>query len=101
MSPDGISSLRGKLRLTQEQFAQLLGVHSLTVSKWERGVLIPTPYQTALMHSFASAAHKQPTIGGPALASIMLGAGVAAALLILLKAALDGDDDDKPKTRRR
>lgn len=100
MTPDEIASLRGKLRLTQEQFAQLLGVHTLTVSKWERGILVPTPYQTALMHSFASATHKQPTIGGPALAGIMLGAGVAAALLVLLKAALD-DDDDEPKSRRR
>ena len=32
-----IKKLRGKLQLTQTEFSTLLGVHPLTISKWERG----------------------------------------------------------------
>jgi putative transcriptional regulator len=35
--------------LTQADFARLFGIHAMTVSKWERGVAEPTPYQTALL----------------------------------------------------
>lgn len=41
--------LRGKLKLTQAEFATLFGVHPITVSKWERELAKPTPWQTALM----------------------------------------------------
>ncbi len=37
MDKDSIIKLRKSLRLTQEQFALKLGVHKLTVSRWERG----------------------------------------------------------------
>ena len=45
--------MRESLGLTQADFASLLGVHSMTVSKWERGVTEPTPYQQALINEFA------------------------------------------------
>jgi len=101
VTPKEIFEVRARLQLTQEQFAQLLGVHGLTVSKWERGVLQPTPYQVALMHSFTKASERQPSIGGAALAGILIGAGVAAALFMLLKAALDDSDGDAPKPKTK
>lgn len=37
-----IVKLRKRMGLNQEQFAQLLGVHKLTVSRWERGEAKPS-----------------------------------------------------------
>ena len=51
-----ISELRSKLGLSQAQFGQLFGVHPMTVSKWERGILKPTDYQLVLMAEFEKAA---------------------------------------------
>lgn len=67
------------------EFGNLLGVHPMTISKWERGTLAPNHYQSALMQEFAKAADKQDvrdTVG-----SLLLGAGIAAALLLLLSKA--------------
>ena len=50
-----VRKLREGLGLTQVEFAQLTGVHPITVSKWERGVVAPSTYQTALMNQFAQA----------------------------------------------
>ncbi len=43
---------RRLLRLTQVEFAQLLGVHPITVSKWERRTTEPTAYLRALISEF-------------------------------------------------
>lgn len=40
---------RAHLSLTEKQLATLLGVHEMTVSKWERFVAFPTPHQHALL----------------------------------------------------
>lgn len=80
-----VVQLRQKLGLTQGQFGNLFGVHPMTVSKWERGKLHPTDYQLALMTDFAEAAKKKEvtdTIG-----TVLVGAGIAAALYLLLKGA--------------
>lgn len=37
MTAEQLKSLRRKLRLTQAQFAAILGVHRVTVAKWENG----------------------------------------------------------------
>lgn len=37
-----IKDLRQRLQLTQEQFAQLLGVSVQTVQRWEQGVRKPS-----------------------------------------------------------
>jgi DNA-binding transcriptional regulator YiaG len=37
-----IRSLRAHMRLTQKQFADVLGVRQQTVSEWESGVYVPT-----------------------------------------------------------
>ncbi len=78
-----VSKLRSKLGLSQAQFGNLFGVHPMTVSKWERGILRPTDYQSALMQEFEKASKEKEvrdTIG-----SVLIGAGIAAALLLLLK----------------
>lgn len=36
-----LTELRQKIRMNKKEFAQAIGVHYLTVSRWERGVMIP------------------------------------------------------------
>ena len=86
MTGPEVASIRAGLGLTQVQFAQLLGVHPLTVSKWERGLLAPTSHQIALLDSFRRARAAQKDIGGE-VANLLVTAGVAFALFAVLKAA--------------
>lgn len=39
-----IKELRGKLDLTQEQFAQKVGVTFATINNWEKGSRTPHPF---------------------------------------------------------
>ena len=55
---------RHRLGLTQIEFAALLGVHPLTVSKWERGALEPSSYFEALIAVFDRAWHRNRFVGG-------------------------------------
>ena len=93
MTPAEIRSLRTALRMTQAQFAQLFGVHSLTVSKWERGLLAPSPHHAALMQSFSRATQRSPDVG-TFVAGLLIGAGVGAALYQLLRAAFEEPDEE-------
>lgn len=38
MQPDDVFRLRAKMSMTQRQFADLVGVDPITVSRWERGI---------------------------------------------------------------
>src|SRR6187455_89076 len=49
-------TLRLRLNLSQKDLAQLLGVHVMTVSKWERGVLAPSEHQRRILRALAEAA---------------------------------------------
>lgn len=80
-----IRAIRDRLGLTQPQLAQLLGVHPLTVSKWERGLLNPTAHQQVMLQSFGKAA-KRPEVRGD-VAQALVTVGAALALFILLQAA--------------
>lgn len=86
ISREEIRNTRARLNIGQVQFAQLLGVHPLTVSKWERGELKPNPHQQALIESFQVASDKQVDIG-ETVAGLLVTAGVAFALFALLDAA--------------
>lgn len=88
LSKDHIKQTREKLKLTQVQFGQLLGVHPLTVSKWERGQLAPTPHQQALIQSFGVAGNAKENVGEQ-VAGLLVTAGVAIALFALLHAAFE------------
>lgn len=88
MTAAEIQKLRERLGLSQVQLAQLLGVHPLTVSKWERGLLAPSPHQNALLDSFLKARSANNTIGEE-VGNLLLTAGVAFALYALLEAAFE------------
>jgi transcriptional regulator with XRE-family HTH domain len=78
-----IRKLRGRLGLNQVDFAQLSGVHPITVSKWERKESAPTAYQNALFEQFSEASRSKEV--RESLKKILIAAGVAVALALLLK----------------
>ena len=43
MTPTRIKQIRAKYKLTQEKFAQKLGVAHLTLVRWETGRNVPLP----------------------------------------------------------
>lgn len=51
-----VRQTRTGLGLSQAQFSTLFGVHWITVSRWERGVLEPSPYHTAFLREYSLAA---------------------------------------------
>lgn len=53
-----LKDLRARLGLSQGELAELLGVHAMTVSKWERGKLRPAVHQKRLLKSFTAAAER-------------------------------------------
>lgn len=86
MDPAEIKATRTELGLTQAQFAQLLGAHPLTVWKWEKGDLQPTPHQQGLIASFGKASRSQSDIGSE-VSTLLVTAGVVVAIYALLHAA--------------
>ncbi len=82
-----IQDLRQALGLSQVQFAQLFGVHFMTVSKWERDVAVPSSYQVALMQQFSQTAAAKQEQALSEVQGLLVGAGVVAALIWLLTAA--------------
>ena len=86
MEPREIAQLRTDLGLSQVQFAQLFGTHFMTISKWERGVLIPNDYQQVLLDQFRETTDRKKTQEREQLGKILVGTGVIAALVWLLVA---------------
>ena len=83
MGSEEIKKLREGLGLSQAKFGDLLGAHPMTVSKWERGELTPNDYQQILMKEFEFAANDEKVKEN--LKTILIGAGIAAAIYFLLK----------------
>lgn len=83
MGKNSVSTLREQLDLSQAQFGKLFGVHPMTVSKWERDVLQPNSYQLTLINEFGRAAKAKEV--RETLGAVLIGAGIAAALYLLLK----------------
>jgi putative transcriptional regulator len=84
MKIEEMVALRQALGLSQGEFGQLFGAHSMTVSKWERGLLSPSAYQLALMAQFRQTADKQKALAQEQVKQLLVGAGVVAALIWLL-----------------
>lgn len=84
--------VRTLLGLTQSQLAQLLGVHAITVSKWERGVALPTQFQAALLQVFGSFVHRESEVGKE-IVRLLSEAGTAQ----VLHAALDAVFGETPR----
>ncbi|HKB60166.1 MAG TPA: helix-turn-helix domain-containing protein [Gallionellaceae bacterium] len=84
MTPSEIAVLRKSLGLTQADFAQLFDAHVMTISKWERGVAVPSAYQVSLMEHFKQKAEQQAEQAKTEVKNLLIGAGVIAALVWLL-----------------
>ena len=81
---------REALGVSQSLFAQLMGVHPLTVSRWERGKTNPRPLPMVLMRQCKYAARNRADIGERVKDSVASD-GVPFALYEILKAACDTD----------
>lgn len=55
-----LATLRRRLGLTQARLAELTGVHAMTVSKWERGLLAPNVHQRAILRAMEASAAGRP-----------------------------------------
>jgi len=86
MNADAIAQLRRDLGLSQAQLGQLLGVHFMTVSKWERGILNPDAYELALMEAFRNTADKKKDEAKKQLRELLVRADWVSALAWLLSA---------------
>ena len=53
-----IKQIREKLGVTQEQFAEMVGVHPRTIQNWEAGSIIPQS-KRAILHQLMDANHKE------------------------------------------
>jgi DNA-binding transcriptional regulator YiaG len=87
MTPEDIVAIRKALGLTQTDFARLFDAHVMTISKWERGVAIPSPYQASLMEHFRRTADAKREQVQNEVKNLLVGAGVVAALIWLLSNA--------------
>lgn len=79
-----VYSLRRRLGLSQVEFAQLFGIHFMTVSKWERAIATPTTYQQALLDQFTKAIEQKPIEQASELKLLLTSAGIVPALRWLL-----------------
>ena len=85
MNPEEIVATRHLLKLGQIELASLMGVHPMTVSRWERGKVPPTAYQSAMLAQFKLASRDK-TIR-TAVAGALIATGIMSALYLLLNAA--------------
>lgn len=84
-----IRQVRERLGLSQPEFGQLVGAHWVTVSRWERDELVPTPYQAGLIQRFGEAAQDGKKKLGDQVKTTIVALGAVAALFLLLKAAFE------------
>lgn len=77
-----IRRIRERLGLTQAQLGTLLNAHFVTVSRWETDQLKPDHYQEAMLREFKKASAEREIKNS--LKSALIGAGVAAALYLIL-----------------
>ncbi len=61
-----LKPLRARLNLSQQELGKLLGVHVMTVSKWERGVLAPNEHQKRILRALSDAAERGLRVSPPA-----------------------------------
>jgi DNA-binding transcriptional regulator YiaG len=59
MRPQQVKALRRQLGLTGSKFAALLGVHPVTVRKWEAGLQRVSPMAERLMRLLAQRTKRQ------------------------------------------
>ena len=64
MTPDEVKRIRKQLGLTQSKFAELIGVHVVTVKKWETGALGMRAAVEKLIRMLAQHARRKATRKG-------------------------------------
>lgn len=80
-----VRETRKTLKLDPTQFGALLGVHQLTVWRWEKGEGGPSDYQLAFMNQFRRAAQAKAVREG--IGQLMVTLGVIGVIALLLNAA--------------
>ena len=91
MNGKDIQKIRTKMGLKQVEFAKIVGVHSVTVCRWENDDAVPTPHQMAIIEACQKAAAKQKSKIGSRVAGALIGAGVGVALYLIFDAAFGND----------
>jgi transcriptional regulator with XRE-family HTH domain len=81
-----VKAIRAALSFTQVDLAMLLGVHPITVSKWERGTLKMSPWQFLMLDALRQGVERVPTVGWRARERLR-NYGAAYALQLLLDAS--------------
>lgn len=90
MKPHEVKLARELLGLTQAELAQLLDRHAFTVSKWERGVLMPSLMHVAILSGvIRNASRETSRVEGHQIRQALASKGYAHALYLLLKFAVD------------
>lgn len=86
MNERDFKRLRSRLGFTQSQFARVLGVHPLTVSRWERGQVAPDGPTALLLETMDKRTRDQkppPTLADDVLKALAVGAAVAGLVCLL------------------
>jgi len=78
-----VGTARRAIGLSQSDFAEVLGVHPLTISKWERGVNRPSAWYQELVARIERAAKAGVT--GDRVRRVLAGCGSVEALTMLLR----------------
>ena len=85
-APINVLAVRTALGISQGDLAALLGLHCVTICRWEKDLQRPSPWQQALLREFAQAAKRKKDVG-PTAVKFLAESGAAAALFYLLNAA--------------
>jgi len=85
--PYDLRALRRYLQLTQLELARLVGVHSVTVSRWESGLARPNWFQISLLREYEKAWQRYPPIASHIAETIWRRDGPMEAIRQLLNAA--------------
>jgi transcriptional regulator with XRE-family HTH domain len=88
MTPENLRDIRLRLHLTQAQLALLLGVHSVTISDWERSAVQIRPHHEALLKGFLMAVERQPAIGRE-IRKLIISEGIVYTIYYILKTAFE------------
>jgi transcriptional regulator with XRE-family HTH domain len=86
LSPGEIKTIREALGMSQVKFASLLGVHPLTVSRWERGEVTPDGATARLLEALEQGLQKkkpEPDMVRQILKAVATGAAIAGLILLL------------------
>lgn len=92
-----IRKIREQLGLTQEQFAAVLGIHVVTLSRWENDAPHkPTPYQLDIIRLLAKA--HDPEQAGIEAGRLLARHGPIPALSFLLRWVLEREEEKKNRS---